>query len=323
MQTKQWLIILFFMLGTTSLLAQETVRQRIEQRRQTDTEQQTDITNIRMGQADQYTDESIENAKWVRIIYRHLDLTKEINAPLYYPVTPKDGKMNLFSLLFNLLQKNRIPAYEYLDGREEFTEEYRMDFQELLDRFEIYYEMEEDQVKVNDADIPSNEVEGYFVKEAYYFDTPSSTFRKRPLAICPVLHRQDNHGAISHYPLFWVQYDEISPFARRIPVMGSSLNNSMNGTIDDFFRLRKYDGEIYKAQNPRNLTISQYTTTPEEMKKEQERIEQELIDFEEKLWKKENPIYTPQQVKKNRRAKKQPSQSSLENTSVSMRDRRY
>lgn len=324
MQTNRLLILVLWMVGITTLLAQETARERMEQRRQgTAVQQQTTGTNIRMEQRNRHHDESIENAKWSRIIYRYLDLTKDGNAPLYYPVTPIEGKMSLFTLLFNLLQEKTVPAYEYLDGREEFTEDFRIDFQELLDRFGIYYETTEGKIVINDVDIPGNEVEGYFVKEGYYFDTGSSTFNVQPLAICPVLHRRDDYGATTRYPLFWIAYDDIAPYARRIPVMGSSLNNSMSGSIDDYFRMRKYDGEIYKAQNPRNLAISQYTSTPEEMKAEQERIEQELIDFEKNLWKQENQSVVPQQREVKRTAKRRPQSNSSGTASISMRDRRY
>ena len=323
MQTKLLLILILFAGGITSLFPQETARERIERRRQSTVQQQATSANIRMEQQNRHRDESIENAKWSRIIYRYLDLTKEANAPLYYPLTPAEGKMSLFTMLFNLLKEETIPAYEYLDGREEFTEEYRVGFQELLDRFGIYYETADGNIVVNDADIPGNEVKGYFVKEVYYFDTGNSTFRIKPLAICPVLQREDDYGATTRYPLFWIPYDDIAPYARRISVMSSSFNNSMNGNVDDFFRMRKYDGEIYKAQNPRNLAISQYTSTPEEIKAEQERIEQELIDFEKNLWKQENHAVVPQPQKVTPRGKRKFPASSSGAASVSMRDRRY
>ncbi|WP_298648162.1 gliding motility protein GldN [uncultured Proteiniphilum sp.] len=323
MQTKLFLILILFAGGIGFLFPQETARERIE-RRQSTVQQQVAGTNIRMEQRNRLQDESIENAKWSRIIYRYLDLTKEANAPLYYPVTPAEGKISLFTMLFNLLQEEIIPAYEYLDGREEFTEEYRVNFQELLDRFGIYYETADGKIVVNDADIPGNEVEGYFVKEAYYFDTGNSAFRIRPIAICPVLQRRDDYGATTRYPLFWILYDEISPYARRMPVMGSSLNNSMSDSVDDFFRMRKYDGEIYKAQNPRNLAISQYTSSPEEMKAEQERIERELIDFGKNLWKQETPT-APYPRETNRRGNRRSSISNPDTSGAAqtMRDRRY
>ena len=118
METKRVLILILLMAGTIALFSQETARERIEQRRQSTVQQQAAGTNIRMEQQNRHLDESIENAKWSRIIYRYLDLTKEANAPLYYPVTPINGKMNLFTTLFKLLQEDIVPGYEYLDGRE-------------------------------------------------------------------------------------------------------------------------------------------------------------------------------------------------------------
>ncbi len=313
-----------FLAGIAPLFPQETARERIEQRRQSEARQQQAGAAIRAPRGAAHSDEAIENAKWSRVIYRYLDLTHEANAPLYYPVTPVNGQSSLFSMLFRLLEADAIPAYEYLDGQEVFSDEYRISFQDFLDRFGVYHETGDGHVSVNDADIPGNEVLGYFVKEAYYFESATSSFNVRPLALCPVLHRRDDHAtAATRYPLFWVPYSELEPHARQMPVMASSLNNTMSGTVDDFFRLRKYHGEIYKAQNPRNLAISQYTSTPEEMKAEQERIEQELIDFENQLWKRTLPSARQATPRVNRRGRQQPAHSASITSSVTMRDRRY
>lgn len=314
MKTKIPLILAIIVgLGTSSpLLSQETLRERIAQKQRNSFKRQQP-----------YNNEKIENAKWSRIIYRYLDLHKEANAPLYYPSTPANGQTNLFTQLFRLLQEGTLEAYEYLDGREEFTEDYKVDFRELLERFDIYHETTNGKITINESDIPGNEVEGYFVKEAYYFDNITSTFRITVLAICPVLLRSDNYGAVSRYPLFWVPYPSIASYMQRIPIMSSSLNNNMNGTIDDFFRMRKYAGEIYKAQNPRNLAISQYTSGPEEMKAEQERIEKELADFEKMLWEQEKQSAIPRETSTLRRGKKRQPTTTSGNSSVSMRDRRY
>ena len=84
--------------------------------------------------------QEIGNARWMRIIYRQVDLMKEQNAPLYYPTRPMNGQMNLFSVIFQLLGENKIKAYEYLDGYEEFDEAHLINFKDLLDRFYILYE---------------------------------------------------------------------------------------------------------------------------------------------------------------------------------------
>lgn len=92
---------------------------------------------------------------------------------------------------------------------------------------------------VNDADVPSKEVLGYYLKEAYYFDNTTSTLRvKPPLALCPPIlfrHEEVASSATRYPPLFWIPYSELEPYTRRIPVMSSAFNNSISGTIDDFF----------------------------------------------------------------------------------------
>ncbi len=320
MKLKTILILLLLTGGVSTVFPQETVRDRIERRRQSETS--SIATNIRAGQTNRHQEEGIEHAKWSRVIYRYLGLSKEANSPLYYPVTPTEGRMSLFTMIFRLLQDNRIQAYEYLDGREEFSEEYLINFQEFLDRFGIFYETTDGKIVVDDADIPGNEVQGYFVKEIYYFDTGTSNFVITPLALCPVIHRQGDYETTdTRYPLFWIPYDEIAPYAQRLPVMASGLNNSINGTVDDFFRTRKYDGEIYKTGNPRNLAISQYTSSPEEMKAEQEKIEQELIDFEKTLWKKEE--YSPQPDQRVSRRGRGRAANVSSGSTQTMRDRRY
>ena len=77
--------------------------------------------------------------EYMRQIYRQLDLTKDENTPLYFPEDVVDGQQNLFRLILNNVVNGRIPAYEYLDGREVFTDQYKINVPEMLDRFGIYY----------------------------------------------------------------------------------------------------------------------------------------------------------------------------------------
>jgi hypothetical protein len=85
--------------------------------------------------------QEIGNARWMRIIYREIDLTKEQNAPLYYPLRPVNGNANFFSTIFQALSENKVDAYEYLGDYEDFSDEYKINFnKELLDRFYIFYE---------------------------------------------------------------------------------------------------------------------------------------------------------------------------------------
>ena len=51
-----------------------------------------------------------EDVVWRRDIYRQLDLTKDKNAPMYYPVEPMGRQVNLFTYLFRLVLTGRMPA---------------------------------------------------------------------------------------------------------------------------------------------------------------------------------------------------------------------
>ena len=163
MTTRIIFILLLFLAQTIALYPQTTARERIEQRRQRENSQQVTTTANPHVLQNHQENEIISHTRWSRIIYRYLDLSKEANAPLYYPETPTSGNMNLFSHIFKLLESGSIAAYEYLDGREEFTEAHQINLQEFIDRFDIYHETVNSSIVVNDADIPSHEVQGYFL----------------------------------------------------------------------------------------------------------------------------------------------------------------
>ena len=58
-----------------------------------------------------------EEVVWRRDIYREIDLNKDANGGLYYPVEPMDKQLNLFTYVFKLALNGYIPVYEYrLDG---------------------------------------------------------------------------------------------------------------------------------------------------------------------------------------------------------------
>lgn len=319
------LSILFILFGfcLANISAQQTARERITQNAEGSQNKSVGVS-VRAEQMNRTQSTDISDAKWSREIYRYLDLSKEVNAPLYYPVIPEQGRMNLFTMIFKLLSEGKITAYEYLDGREVFTDEYKIDFNEFLDRFGVYYQTESGNIVVDDVDIPSNEVQGYYLKEAYYFETGTSNYGVKTVAVCPIIYRQGDYDANTiRYPLFWIPYDELRPYALRMPIMTSSLNNTMTGTIDDFFRKHNYDGEIYKTTNLRNLAISQYTSSPEEMKAEQEKIERQLKDFEERLWKENSDSTVIQPTQGNRNTRKGLFRRSSAGSSNTMRDRRY
>ena len=279
-----------------------------------------------------------EEVVWRRDIYREIDLTKDENAGLYYPVEPQGKQVNLFTYIFKLAQNGYIPVYEYpTDGSDVFSEEAKVQMKTILDNYHIFYEEQDGKLKVDNSDIPSSEVKKYYLKESAYYDQANSSFHIKVLALCPVMMRDDDFGGeATQYPLFWVKYSDLEPFLNRQTVMTSSLNNAATMSMDDFFTLNMYRGKIYKTNNAQGKTLVQLCdgdTT--KLSAEQKRIEKELEAFRKNIFgdpaKKDSldslANINPQNVKakqkaarknsSSRRSKASKSKSSSSTTSAS------
>ena len=276
---------LFFVLLGVALYVQEEAqpaRRRVKPNDADKAEKTVDRASLQFPVAVEVP----EDVVWRRDVYRQLDLTLDKNAPLYYPVEPSAGQINLFTYLFDLLLTGKITAYQYkLDGNESLTSRDKVDVKELLERYHIYYEEQNGRPRVNASDIPSAEVSRYYIKESSYFDQRTSTFRTKVTALCPVLMRGDDFGGeATPYPLFWLKYDDISTYLARHTMMASNYNNVTNMTAADYFSMNLYDGKIYKTNNMQGKVLANYCKTDSAMANEQKRIEKQLSDFEKHVW---------------------------------------
>ena len=233
-----------------------------------------------------------EDVVWRRDVYRELDLNDDANAGLYYPTEPVGTQMNLFTYLFKLImagpRHGGIAAYSYdvNSGNERFDENLRIQPLKFLDDYHIFYERGDRGVHIDDSDIPSAEVKGYFIKESAYFDQVSATFHTKVQAICPVMYREDDFGdGVTKYPLFWVKYDDLAPFLSKQTIMTSNLNNAATMSLDDYFTTNAYRGKIYKTTNMLGKTLAQVAGgDTAKLSREQSRIEKEIERFEQNVW---------------------------------------
>ena len=229
---------------------------------------------------------------WLREMYRNIDLDKENNAALYYPVNPIGDRMNLFTTIFKLLADGKIVAYNYLMDRQEvFTDEQKLNFEDILKKFQILYKKEgtdnAPRYIVDDGDIPGNEVLMYQIKEGWYFDAATGTYKSQVIAICPILIRTDyNIGDITNNALCWIPYENLRPYLSRAMIMTSNYNNVMTYSIDDFFTKGMYKGDIIKTVNMKDQSLVQQigSNDPERLKLAQDSIENQLKTFKKQLW---------------------------------------
>ncbi|NDV79005.1 gliding motility protein GldN [Dysgonomonas sp. 511] len=295
------LVIIFCCLSVGQAYAQEqgsSLRDRLAKKQQqaqgenTDTGIKVPKVSVRAQMKNVENNQDLSNATWKREVYRFLDLTKGKNAALYYPVQPIEKQMNLYTMIFKLMGDGNLVAYDWNNCEPLFNDKMKVDFGNVLRRLEIPYQVNGNAFAYDEYSIPSNEALGYYVKEAWYFDQSNSVVGVKTIAICPVLFRQDfldgldmdTPGAGLREPQFWINYEDIRPYVARMPIMISDLNNVLNNTIDDYFRLRLYEGEIFKTTNMENKFLSQKYPDPEALKAAQEKIEGELNQFDKSLW---------------------------------------
>lgn len=279
---KRLLLIIFISSLTLALSAQPQARRNAQR------QSKSNVNNITQRQLISFPTMApmSEDVVWRRDIYRELDLNNDANAGLYYPVEPIGSQMNLFTYLFKLMLTGNIKAYEYrLDGNEVFNDSAVVKPKAFLDNYHIYYERVNGRVHIDNSDIPSREVKGYYLKESAYYDQATATFHRKVIALCPVMSREDDFGdGAQKYPLFWVKYDDIAPFLSKQVIMTSNLNNAATMSTDDFFTMNLYQGKIYKTTNMLGKTLAQYCPTDSALAKEQRKIENELAAFEKNIF---------------------------------------
>lgn len=269
--------------------------------------QETGNAQVTPRMQDFYVDKEAHDAdiEFMRRIYRRIDLTKDANTPLYFPEDLVDGQENLFRLILRLVCEGTIPAYEYLDGREVFTDQYKLDVGEMLDRFDIYYQSngsgKNRKITIAEADVPTGQVLNYYIIEKWEFDRRSNQMKTKVLAICPVLNKYADYGGDTRYPMFWVKFDTLRPFLANEYVFLSDDNNLPTYSLDDYFNLGMYDGEIYKTQNLRNLSMNQMYPDEDDLKHAQDSIDKRLREYGKHLWVPTREEYLAQKEKEEAR----------------------
>ena len=269
-----------------------TARQRRAQKEQ---EQETQANGVSV-RAKNYADQQVkdtETAPWRRVVYRQLSIDSLANAPIFRPVRPSGRLQSLFSLLFKRFNEGSITVYEYEDlGYENLTPERQLRFEDFLDRFGIVYDKDPSQTgnrafKILPVDIPTQSIRSYYVKEEYYYDVKTSDVSSQIVAICPVMDDEISMEGSVRIPLFWVKYSDLQPYLSQQPVMLSTKNNATTATMDDFFSLNLYRGQISMTLGGETAELNSEMSDSTAMAARHafsSQIEGELQQFEESLY---------------------------------------
>ena len=263
-----------------------------------------------------------EDVVWSRLIYRVIDMRYKQNYQLYFPVTSADPQSrNLFKVMLDAivdgmpvyeksqepgdikprletpLAKDQIPGLlntdrEGISDGDIATSDYML----------IHYDSVTDKMSFNDymyQQYVRNQLK-FMILEVVFFDKHYSRLFSKIIAIAP-MSSEDIEGedtpitdALYQSIRFWVVYDDFRPYMAR-QYMIPQNNDSKRVTFEQFFAQKLYTSYIIGDSNMYDRMLAEAATRgrdeqedkaiiEKELKKEQQRIENELMTFELDLW---------------------------------------
>lgn len=254
-----------------------------------------------------------DDVVWSRVVYRIVDMRMKQNYQLYTPLTSDDPQYSsLFRTMLRAIEQG-MPIYEKSNNVGDIKPYFT--FGEMPKEL-IPTILNTDREGIGSGDIATSEymllnydsVSGtmsfngyayenfvrnqlkFMIQEVVFFDKHYSRMYSKILAIAPM--HADNVDYYEDMPvmdaiygqiLFWVPFDAFRPYMAQQYVTPRG-NDTKRVTYDDFFSLRMYSSYIVGVNNVYGRMIPEIATTPEAIKKEQDRIEWELLSAEQDLW---------------------------------------
>jgi hypothetical protein len=120
---------------------------------------------------------------------------------------------------------------------------------------------------------------GYKIKEDYFFDNERFVIESRIIGICPFAINKENKDTVD---LYWIYYPELRKYLAKELIVENGLPKKIK-TLDDVFFYHYFYGQIDKQLNAKNIPISSYKKG-EEIKKEADSIEINIIETEHSFW---------------------------------------
>lgn len=259
----------------------------------------------------------IDDVIWSRVVYRVIDMRFKQNYQLYFPKKSDDAYYrNLLKVIADAVVDG-LPIYEK-NGEtirpNDFSQTTPMSKAEIPIAFLVddpledysndptHYDISSSSAMIIHYDSVGDELSFFFypfedlvknqikylVQEVIFFDKHTSRLHSSLTAIAPLcadkIMTQDNvMRALHESIMFWIPFKELRPYLAQQYVIPFG-NESKRVTFDEFFQKRLYTSYIVGEGNLDNRFIPEYSIKEKDIKKEQARIENELLNFEQDLW---------------------------------------
>lgn len=224
---------------------------------------------------------------WSKRVWRIVDLRERMNLPMYYPITPKDDRYSLISILLYGIQHEGLPAYSINDDEFKIPISYEIVNERMgaTDNVSEVFNPETNQYEevTYTSEIRVEEVKQIMVKEVWFFDRNYSRMDVRIIGICPIREYIDESGEVVRRQTFWINYPEARNLLARYEVFNAG-NDAQRRSFDDIF-IKRYFGSyiVQEANMYDNRSIESYAVGVD-ARLESERIKNEIFNFEHDLW---------------------------------------
>lgn len=253
-----------------------------------------------------------------RIVYRIIDMRYKQNYQLYFPTRSDDPEYrSLFKVILDgmvngldvyspaqdhikpTFSKERIYPKEALPvlflNQEQLMAE-AVDSCSLNpacdDRMLLHYDSISDQLSFNFYPYESfvrNQLK-FLIQEVIFFDKHTSRLYSKIIGIAPLfpgkISNTDDENimlSLQQSILFWIPFDALRPYLAKQYVIPEK-NDIKRVTFDEFFAKKLYTAYIVGDSNMYDRMILNYTKDEIDVHKEQQRIFDEMLNFEQDLW---------------------------------------
>jgi len=241
-----------------------------------------------------------DDIAWKRTVYKVIDLRDKQNYQLYFPMRPNEEYESLFRLMLNAIADG-LPVYR------RNAREIRPSFNEKIEDVDLPLIFSYDDNRDNDLiqvdsithtiKIGEDQYQKYIrnqqkflIEEIYFFDKNYSRMYSKIIAIAPLNAKNPNNSGSQNKMVFlresilcWFAFDELRPYLAKKYVIPNG-NETERLTFDEYFAEKYYSSYLLGDANMFNRMLLDTFDDASKIKKEQKKIETELLNFELDLW---------------------------------------
>jgi len=255
---------------------------------------------------------------WSRTVYRIVDLRDKPNNRLYFPIKPNEKYKSLFRIILDATVEGKVKAYDKIDFDIQPNYETPIPADSVKNRYAtcdwnqanntprissiIEKDMLTNQNKVsayNYEDYASKQMK-FIIQEVIFFNKHYSKMYSKIIGIAPVYVYNETNvtnanmtglkrtgesawNFLQSSVTCWYLFDELRPFLSK-QYMIPNGNDSQRLTFDEFFAQKLYSSYLLGDSNMFNRMLLQAYNQPDQIIKEQKRIETELLNIEQDIW---------------------------------------